>query len=341
MVCDDNALGRQGCRPPGRAGLVREELAHAAARARLVVRPGLGGHRRPASAHRPRRPPAPRRGLRELLTLHVRLPDAGVGGSRGVGRPPLPGLVGPIAGVLPRGAPPGAGGPHLRVRRVPAGLPDQPPGRPSGPATAAGPGQRAVGRTCSTCSRPSDDDLLAAHGRWYIPGRQPRYLRRNALVALGNVGDGADHSTERVLRHWLAWTTPCWSSTPSGRPGELGRHDLMDGRTVTHLLVTNDFPPKVGGIQAYLWELWHRLDPDSFVILTARSHPEADGLRPGPGGPGHPDRAGGRPGAGPRPTDWSAASARPPVGSAPTWWSSTPPSPSAWSVPHSGSPTPW
>jgi phosphatidylinositol alpha-1,6-mannosyltransferase len=44
---------------------------------------------------------------------------------------------------------------------------------------------------------------------------------------------------------------------------------------VTHLLVTNDFPPKVGGIQAYLWELWRRFDPDSFVVLTARSHPDA------------------------------------------------------------------
>ncbi len=44
---------------------------------------------------------------------------------------------------------------------------------------------------------------------------------------------------------------------------------------MTHLLVTNDFPPKVGGIQAYLWELWRRLDPDTFVVLTARSHPGA------------------------------------------------------------------
>jgi phosphatidylinositol alpha-1,6-mannosyltransferase len=42
---------------------------------------------------------------------------------------------------------------------------------------------------------------------------------------------------------------------------------------VTHLLVTNDFPPKVGGIQAYLWELWRRLDPSSFAVLTATSHP--------------------------------------------------------------------
>ena len=42
-----------------------------------------------------------------------------------------------------------------------------------------------------------------------------------------------------------------------------------------HLLVTNDFPPKVGGIQSYLWELWKRLDPESFVVLTATSHPGA------------------------------------------------------------------
>jgi phosphatidylinositol alpha-1,6-mannosyltransferase len=38
-----------------------------------------------------------------------------------------------------------------------------------------------------------------------------------------------------------------------------------------HLLVTNDFPPKVGGIQNYLWDLWSRLDPTSFVVLTATS----------------------------------------------------------------------
>ena len=34
------------------------------------------------------------------------------------------------------------------------------------------------------------------------------------------------------------------------------------------LLVTNDFPPKVGGIQSYLWELWRRLPPDDATVLT-------------------------------------------------------------------------
>jgi phosphatidylinositol alpha-1,6-mannosyltransferase len=37
---------------------------------------------------------------------------------------------------------------------------------------------------------------------------------------------------------------------------------------VTHLLVTNDFPPKLGGIQSYLWELWRRLPPERFAVLT-------------------------------------------------------------------------
>jgi len=34
------------------------------------------------------------------------------------------------------------------------------------------------------------------------------------------------------------------------------------------LLVTNDFPPKVGGIQSYLYELWRRLPPAETTVLT-------------------------------------------------------------------------
>ena len=37
---------------------------------------------------------------------------------------------------------------------------------------------------------------------------------------------------------------------------------------VRHLLVTNDFPPKIGGIQNYLWELWRRLPADDVVVHT-------------------------------------------------------------------------
>ena len=41
--------------------------------------------------------------------------------------------------------------------------------------------------------------MLAAHGRWYIPDRDPRYLRRNALVALGNRGGPDDSEVRAVL----------------------------------------------------------------------------------------------------------------------------------------------
>ena len=35
-----------------------------------------------------------------------------------------------------------------------------------------------------------------------------------------------------------------------------------------HILITNDFPPKVGGIQSYLWELWRRLPNEDFFVYT-------------------------------------------------------------------------
>ena len=44
-------------------------------------------------------------------------------------------------------------------------------------------------------------------------------------------------------------------------------------RPMRHLLVTNDFPPKHGGIQSYLWELWRRLPADDVTVLTT---PHAD-----------------------------------------------------------------
>ena len=50
----------------------------------------------------------------------------------------------------------------------------------------------------------SDETLLARHGRWYIPDREVRYLRRNALIILGNVGDGREPDVEAALRTYLA-----------------------------------------------------------------------------------------------------------------------------------------
>jgi phosphatidyl-myo-inositol dimannoside synthase len=51
---------------------------------------------------------------------------------------------------------------------------------------------------------------------------------------------------------------------------------------VKHLLVTNDFPPKIGGIQSLLWEWWRRLPPESFAVMTSpyRGAAEFDAAQP-------------------------------------------------------------
>ena len=49
-----------------------------------------------------------------------------------------------------------------------------------------------------------DAALLARFGRWYIPRRDPRYLRRNALVALGNVGRWDNGDVRRVVTRWAS-----------------------------------------------------------------------------------------------------------------------------------------
>ncbi|MCD9622437.1 tRNA epoxyqueuosine(34) reductase QueG [Rhabdothermincola salaria] len=50
----------------------------------------------------------------------------------------------------------------------------------------------------------SDEHLLDTHGRWYIPRRDPRYLRRNALVALGNVAEPGHAEVAAVLERYAA-----------------------------------------------------------------------------------------------------------------------------------------
>jgi len=53
-----------------------------------------------------------------------------------------------------------------------------------------------------------DVTLLDRHGRWYIAGRNPRWLRRNALVVLGNVADGHDGRTAATLTRYRASDDP-------------------------------------------------------------------------------------------------------------------------------------
>ena len=76
----------------------------------------------------------------------------------------------------------------------------------------------------------SDPDLMARLGRWYVPGRQARYLRRNALIALGNAGDGADDRTIAVLRRCLDDADPLIRGHAVWAAARLDRRDLVEER---------------------------------------------------------------------------------------------------------------
>jgi epoxyqueuosine reductase len=75
----------------------------------------------------------------------------------------------------------------------------------------------------------TDAELEKMVGRWYIPGREMRYVRRNALVVLGNVADPADGAVEEVLRRALADADPILQAHAVWAAARLGRPDLIAG----------------------------------------------------------------------------------------------------------------
>src|SRR5205814_7887601 len=73
----------------------------------------------------------------------------------------------------------------------------------------------------------SDGELLGRFGRWYIPRRQPRYIRRNALVVLGNTANGRDPAVERALTAALADPDAIVRAHAVWAAGRLARTDLL------------------------------------------------------------------------------------------------------------------
>ena len=74
----------------------------------------------------------------------------------------------------------------------------------------AGPSRRTV--SLLGMLEATDDELVAAHGRWYLADRDPRWWRRNALVVLGNVADPADVRVRAALRRYRAHIDPVLAS---------------------------------------------------------------------------------------------------------------------------------
>jgi epoxyqueuosine reductase len=74
----------------------------------------------------------------------------------------------------------------------------------------------------------SDDEaLLARYGAWYLAGRDPRWLRRNALLVLGNIGDAGDARVVATLERHLRHPDPMLRSHAVWAVRRLGRDDLL------------------------------------------------------------------------------------------------------------------
>lgn len=72
-----------------------------------------------------------------------------------------------------------------------------------------------------------DASILERHGRWYLHDRDPRWIRRNALVILGNVGDAADKDVVHALSGFLAHPDPMLRAHAVWAARRLGRSDLL------------------------------------------------------------------------------------------------------------------
>jgi epoxyqueuosine reductase len=83
-----------------------------------------------------------------------------------------------------------------------------------------------------------DAELLDRFGRWYLADRDPRWLRRNALVALGNVADPSDERVSAVLRQYLLHDDAVLRAHAAWAAARLGLGELL-------ALVADDPDPQV------------------------------------------------------------------------------------------------
>jgi epoxyqueuosine reductase len=73
-----------------------------------------------------------------------------------------------------------------------------------------------------------DATLESMIGRWYIPGRELRYVRRNALIVLGNIGDGSDPDVAAALSRALGSDDPIVRAHAVWAASRLGLTELLD-----------------------------------------------------------------------------------------------------------------
>ena len=73
-----------------------------------------------------------------------------------------------------------------------------------------------------------DDSLLREFGAWYIADRNPKWLRRNALIILGNIGDPSDAAVVGLLNKYLHHADPVLRAHAVWAAARLGLNHMID-----------------------------------------------------------------------------------------------------------------
>jgi epoxyqueuosine reductase len=73
-----------------------------------------------------------------------------------------------------------------------------------------------------------DESLLGEFGAWYIADRNPKWLRRNALIILGNIGDASDSTVVDLLDKYLHHTDPLLRAHAVWAAARLGLNHMID-----------------------------------------------------------------------------------------------------------------
>ena len=77
----------------------------------------------------------------------------------------------------------------------------------------------------------SNAEILERYGRWYIAGRDPRWVRRNALVVIGNTASLHNEKAKAVLAAHVQSPDPVlrahaiWAASRLGMGSSIPQHD--------------------------------------------------------------------------------------------------------------------
>ncbi|MBM3741177.1 MAG: hypothetical protein FJW43_00375, partial [Actinobacteria bacterium] len=101
-------------------------------------------------------------------------------------------------------------------------------------------GQQSVRAFASVLEILTSDDatLLKEFGAWYIAARDPKWLRRNALIILGNIGDPADERVAEILGDYLSHRDAVLRAHAVWATARLGLHDLLPQSDPDELVLT-------------------------------------------------------------------------------------------------------